>query len=377
MLNKKTWEISLLKFENAEIFYITPKNQLWAIFNTGLKKCIKKSLTDVKKLPNFFEKKNFITYKDSKKIKKGIKFKIFVNGVNIYFKTKKIHIEFLNKQNIIKDKKFQELSKFFFSTAKQLDQFYTTPENAFLCSQIYNKIVKINKCKDIIIEPSAGCGAFINSVNELCNNVVLIDIDPKHESIEKSDFLKFDKNLGKFNKVHLIGNPPFNIINKFIKQASKIAHIIGFILPLTFRKESYQKKFPLNFHCIHEHVLSANDYNFCGFKRKVPTIFQIWEKRNYNRNPVIRLVSKNIEFVKKSENPVLAFTRVGSKSGQISDIIYNKSESSHYFIKFKNGFNMFNFIKVYKKIKFCHNNTVGQKSISQQELLFELKKHYV
>jgi len=67
-------------------------------------------LTDVKKLPNFFEKKNFITYKDSKKIKKGIKFKIFVNGVNIYFKTKKIHIEFLNKQNIIKDKKFQQLS---------------------------------------------------------------------------------------------------------------------------------------------------------------------------------------------------------------------------------------------------------------------------
>lgn len=74
---------------------------------------------------------------------------------------------------------------------------------------------------------------------------------------------------------------------------------------------------------------------------------------------------------------MLAFTRVGSKSGQISDIIHNKSESSHYFIKFKNGFNMFNFIKVYKKIKFCHNNTVGQKSISQQELLFELKKHYV
>ena len=101
MLNKKTWEISLLKFENAEIFYITPKNQLWAIFNTGLKKCIKKSLTDVKKLGNFFENKNFITYKDSKKIKKGIKFKLCINGVEIYFKKKKIHIEFLNKQNII------------------------------------------------------------------------------------------------------------------------------------------------------------------------------------------------------------------------------------------------------------------------------------
>ena len=47
-------------------------------------------MRDVKKLPNFFEKKNFITYKDSKKIKKGIKFKIFVNGVNIYFKINKI-----------------------------------------------------------------------------------------------------------------------------------------------------------------------------------------------------------------------------------------------------------------------------------------------
>ena len=169
MLKKKTLEISLLKFENAEIFYITPKNQLWAIFNTGLKKCIKKSFTDVKKLPNFFENKNFITYKDSKKIKKGIKFKIFVNGVNIYFKTKKIHIEFLNKQNIIKDKKFQQLSvkKNFtfvdlFSGAggfslglkmSGLKHIYGV-DSWVMASKTYSKNIGFNICKDLqVLKP--------------------------------------------------------------------------------------------------------------------------------------------------------------------------------------------------------------------------------
>ena len=84
-------------------------------------------------------------------------------------------------------------------------------------------------------------------------------------------------------------------------------------------------------------------------------------------------MSKYIEFVKKEDNPILSFKRVGSKAGEISTIIKDKSKNSHYFIKFKNGCDIFKFNNVYKKVKFLHNNTVGPKSISQQELLLELK----
>jgi len=93
--------------------------------------------------------------------------------------------------------------------------------------------------------------------------------------MENCDFLYLNSNLGKFKKVHIIGNPPFNAVNKFIKKASKIANIIGFILPLSFVKESRKKVFPLNFYCVHEHVLLSNDFYFNNSVRKIPTIFQI------------------------------------------------------------------------------------------------------
>ena len=107
MLKKKTLEISLLKFKNVEIVYITPKNQLWGIFNSGLKKCITKNFKSLTKLFKFFKNKNFISYKDSLKIKKDMKFNILVNGVEIIFKKKIVSIDFLNTQNILKTQKSQ------------------------------------------------------------------------------------------------------------------------------------------------------------------------------------------------------------------------------------------------------------------------------
>lgn len=98
----KSLKTETLKIEISEIIYVTPKNQLWSISIAGLKKCIKKSFESVKNLPNFFEKKNFISYKDSLKIKNGRKLNVLVNGLDVVLENKKIHIKFLNKQNIIK-----------------------------------------------------------------------------------------------------------------------------------------------------------------------------------------------------------------------------------------------------------------------------------
>ena len=50
--------------------------------------------------------------------------------------------------------------------AKEFDQFYTTQKNVIVCMQSFKKFICVNKDKDIIIEPSAGCGSFINSINE-------------------------------------------------------------------------------------------------------------------------------------------------------------------------------------------------------------------
>ena len=98
MLRNKNLNIQLSKFSNVKLIYITPKNQVWGVFNSGLKKCIKKSFKDIEKVNNFFDDKKFISYKDSKYIKKGWEFKILENSVKI----KTIHIKFLTKTNRFK-----------------------------------------------------------------------------------------------------------------------------------------------------------------------------------------------------------------------------------------------------------------------------------
>ena len=349
-------DLHLLKFKHVKIIYITPSGQYWGICSKGIKKCIiKKKNMYTNILERFLLDKIVISYTDSKLFKKG---------------------EQVSSQNIIKTKGLASVNKKCSGfIMKQLDQFYTTKKNAIICMQLYKKFIKVNKEKDIIIEPSAGCGSFINSINKLCNAKILIDIDPKDKSIQTGNFLEFNMILDKFKKVHVIGNPPFSIVAKFIKKASKVADNIGFILPLSFRKESRKKIFPLHFHCVYEYVLLNNDFYFNDSIRKVPTIFQIWEKRDYNRLPATKIMSKYVKFVKKKDSPTLSFRRVGSKCGELSNLIKDKSESSHYFIQLKNGLSQAKFFEVYTKIKFSHENTVGQKSISQQELLLELKKH--
>lgn len=156
-----------------------------------------------------------------------------------------------------------------------LDCFYTSPDNVNLCLQIYSNLVNINKDLDVIIEPSAGEGAFINGIKSLCKNAIFIDVYPKHGLIKKQNFLEFKPISQKFRCIHVIGNPPFSLNKKFILKACSLANFIGFILPLSFVKDSRKKMFPLNFHCIQEHILKETKFSFCNSWREIPTVFQV------------------------------------------------------------------------------------------------------
>ena len=65
------------------------------------------------------------------------------------------------------------------------------------------------------------------------------------------------------------------------------------------------------------------------------------------------------------------------RCGEISFQICDKSESSFYFIQLINGLDILTFCEVFKKVVFHHENTIGPKSISQQELLLALSKHVI
>lgn len=255
-----------------------------------------------------------------------------------------------------------------------IDKFYTKYSVVQLCCDAIKKHLDISY-QDLIIEPSAGNGSFIPMIKSLVKNYLFFDIEPEDKEIIKQDYLNlvYSKFIHKDYKIHIIGNPPFgrqsSMAIKFIKKSSQFGDSISFILPKSFKKESLKRKFPLNFHLIFEMDLPENSFINNNLEYNIPTIFQIWIKKNVNREINIKLEPVGFIFVKKECDPDISFRRVGVNAGFIDKNINNKSIQSHYFIKFTNNLDVHRNIKTLENIKFQCNNVVGPKSISKQELI--------
>ena len=112
-----------------------------------------------------------------------------------------------------------------------------------------------------------------------------------------------------------------------------------------------------------------NSFVVDGVEHNVPCIFQIWEKKAYNRDTIETVDALNFEFVKKTENPDISFRRVGVNAGSIDTECDSKSIQSHYFIKIKNNKSIAENIAQLSVITYDFNNTIGPKSISKPELI--------
>lgn len=255
-----------------------------------------------------------------------------------------------------------------------IDKYYTKKNIAKHYVNIISKNIQINN-NDTIIEPSAGNGVFIKYIKKLTKNYEFYDIEPEHKSIIKMDFLQYNNKTN--NTIHIIGNPPFgrqsSLAIKFIKKCCEFSTSISFILPKSFKKHSMQKCFDEYFHLIYEEDVDENSFIVNNIETNVPCVFQIWKKSNIKRNIEINKIPEKFIFVKKSEQPHISFRRVGVNAGNISEIITDKSEQSHYFIKFNNNNIKENITKL-NKLKFEFNNTVGPKSISKPELIDQFNK---
>jgi len=261
-----------------------------------------------------------------------------------------------------------------------IDKYYTKNIVVELCLNLVKKYIKINP-DDLIVEPSAGNGSFIIGIKSLANNFKFYDLEPDNEEIIKQDYLLYDYDYIKkaYSKIHIIGNPPFgrqsSLAIKFIKKSCEFCDSISFILPKSFKKDSLKKTFPLNYHLIFEIDLPDKSFLVDGVEHNVETVFQIWEKKDALRTIIKNVEPLNFVFVGKTENPDISFRRVGVNAGIIDVNIDNKSIQSHYFIKFTNNKSINYNIDLLKEIQFNHNNTVGPRSISKQELIKEFNKY--
>ena len=255
-----------------------------------------------------------------------------------------------------------------------IDKFYTKHTAVELCLNFVKTYIQIN-ADDLIIEPSAGDGSFITCIKSLTSNFKFYDLEPENDEIIKQNYLLYDYTINKgiFNKIHIIGNPPFgrqsSLAIKFIKKSCEFCDSISFILPKSFKKDSLKKTFPLRFHLIFEIDLPGKSFLVNGVEHNVETIFQIWEKKTNDRAVNEKLQPLNFVFVEKTENPDISFRRVGVNAGTIDTNIDKKSIQSHYFIKFTNGKSTTDNINKLSTITYDFNNTVGPKSISKQELI--------
>ncbi len=274
-----------------------------------------------------------------------------------------------------------------------VDKFYTKDIVArHYCDKI-QQYLTIDKVNDFILEPSAGHGAFIPHLQTMCSNTEFLDIYPDSELIRKVDFLTTDYTSIRetYNNIHVIGNPPFGSQSstavKFIRHAAKFADSISFILPLSFKKATLQKKVPLYFHCIFEEDVQENAFTLgCGGPdHNVPCVFQIWEKRSVKRIIPPPLSPIGFEFLSLKDgtfqdalrspaDPHASFRRVGINAGEIfyemSEIL-SKSKSSHYFIKFTEPPTA-ELKEKLSRLQFEESNyVVAARSISKQDIIRE------
>lgn len=166
-----------------------------------------------------------------------------------------------------------------------LDKFYTIPTYSKKCIDKVFELYDINKF-ELIIEPSAGNGSFLNQINS--KNKIGLDIEPEGQDILKMDFFNYHPHLASEN-VLVMGNPPFGKVSslaiKFFNHAAKWSTIIAFIVPRTFRKPSVQNKLDNNFHLIYDEDVPIKP---CCFQPQmmVKCCFQIWEKRDTKRQTI-------------------------------------------------------------------------------------------
>jgi predicted RNA methylase len=283
------------------------------------------------------------------------------------------------------------------------DQFYTNPGISEYCINVFQKTADID-VDDILLEPSAGSGSFSDILIEQCYNVDAYDIEPKKEYIKKQNYLEL--NYTKYNdkNVHCIGNPPFgpqsSLAKKFIKQSCEFCETIAFILPKSFRKDSFQKSFPLNFHLVEEIDLPKKSFIVDGVEYGVPCIFQIWIKKDTERyvEPIVK--EKGFHFISKPglkdthfneegnpikrenifvEEPDFGILRAGGgkKCGRISkdykDGIACYPEA-WLFIKIDDKYDKEEFYEEYKKINWIDDSNVGAKSINKQKFIRGINK---
>jgi hypothetical protein len=156
--------------------------------------------------------------------------------------------------------------------------------------------------------------------------------------------------------------------------SSSFANTIAFILPISFKKDSIQNRLNEFFHLKEEFILPKNSFLLNKISYDIPSVFQIWVKKDFKRSLVKRsITSKYITFTDYN-NSDIRIVRVGGNAG-LASLDLSGSKQSNYFIKNNTKYSNLELLDIINSIKFPSIEfTIGPKSLSKGELIYELEK---
>jgi hypothetical protein len=248
-----------------------------------------------------------------------------------------------------------------------LDKYYTKDETVAFVVDIFEKYVNVSS-DDVIIEPSAGDGAFLKRLDH--PNVIGFDIAPEGPGIAQCDFLEYEAPT-IYEKIHVLGNPPFgrngSMALKFLKKSMQFAETVSFIIPRSFKKESMQMRIPKNFELVVQVDVPKMSFLIEGNPYDVPCVFQIWSKTDVLRTYNV-LKPAGYSFVRKSEDHHCAIRRVGGTAGMVvaNTDTSGCNENCFYFIRFDSEFDI-GYLCTMTIVE--RNDSTGPRSISKRELI--------
>jgi hypothetical protein len=258
------------------------------------------------------------------------------------------------------------------------EAYYTNDDIVIKCIDLYRPFMQGG---DVLIEPAAGDGAFLKGIKKagLTNQTLAYDINPGYSGVKKGDFLSTELNPAR--PLCALTNPPFGRANslsvKFFNHLAPHCRLIGFIVPISWRKWSIQNRLDQNFHLISDTDLP----NQCFHKPDgtpldggiLKTVFQVWEKRDSKRG-IIKIEDRGYFTKTTPKKANVAYTAFGYNTGVVETDFPRTPNTCKLFLKTKDA-SVIDALKAIDVSPFTQNCAYTA-CVSMQELRYLLNKYF-
>ena len=196
------------------------------------------------------------------------------------------------------------------TNGEALDQYFTKPAIVRRCLENLGSLHRF----DLVIEPSAGGGAFLEAIDH--KNKIGLDIDPKHADVIKADWFAYEVS-DAFSNVLVVGNPPYGQYHKlssaFIRRAMSFDNVqtVAFILPNVYRKHTRQHIIPRYWRIASITDLGRDGFTLNGQDYHVPTSFFVLDRSpgtDLRARPPAKITgTRDFDFAKPDDFDVFVF----------------------------------------------------------------------